>query len=49
MRRAAVVIVVGVLGMLAFSQTAPVAVGPPNFGTTSADVVAATRDTRAWY
>ena len=49
MRRAAVVIVVGVLGMLAFTQTAPVAVGPPNFGTAPADVAAATGDPSAWY
>ena len=49
MRRAAVVIVVGVLGMLAFAQTEPVADGPPAFGTVPSDVGAATGDPSAWY
>jgi len=49
MRRVAVVIVVGVLGMLAFAQTAPVAFSPPSFGTVSDDVGAATGDPSAWY
>ncbi len=43
MRRVAVVIVVGVLGMLAFAQTAPVAFSPPSFGTVSDDVGAILR------
>lgn len=49
MRRAAVVVVVGVLGMLTFAQTKPVAVGPPEFGIVSSDVGAATGDPSAWY
>jgi len=49
MRRAAVVIVVGVLGMLAFAQASPVAVGPPSFGTVPDDVGTATGDPSAWY
>ena len=49
MGRAAVVIVVGVLGMLAFAQASPVAVGPPSFGTVPDDVGTATGDPSAWY
>ena len=49
MRRAAVVVVVGILGMLAFTQTAPVAFSPPSFGTVPDDAGAATGDPSAWY
>jgi hypothetical protein len=49
MRRVAVVIVVGVLGLLAFAQTAPIAFNPPSFGTVPDDVGAATGDPSAWY
>lgn len=49
MRRAAVVIVVGILGMLAFVQTAPVALNTPSFGTVPDDAGTATGDPSAWY
>lgn len=49
MRRAAVVIVVGVIGALAFSQTGPIDVRPPEFGTLPPDVGTATGDPSAWY
>ena len=49
MRRAAVVIVVGVLGMLAFTQTAPIDPRPPNFGTVPSDVGTASGDPSTWY
>ena len=49
MRRAVIVIVVGVLGALAFAQTGPVAVRPPEFGTLPLEVGTATGDPSAWY
>ena len=49
MRRAAVVIVVGVLGALAFAQAGPVDVRRPDFGTVPPEAGAATGDPSAWY
>ncbi len=49
MRRAVIVIVVGVLGALAFAQTGPVDVRPPEFGTLPPEVGTATGDPSAWY
>ena len=49
MRRAAVVVVVGFIGALAFSQTGPIDVRPPDFGTLPPEVGTATGDPSAWY
>jgi len=49
MRRAVVVIVVGLLGALAFAQTGPIDDRPPDFGTVPPDVGTATGDPSAWY
>lgn len=49
MRRAAVVIVAGLLGALAFAQAGPVDVRRPGFGTVPSEAGAATGDPSAWY
>ena len=49
MRRAIVVIVVGLLGALAFAQTGPIDDRPPDFGTLPPDLGTATGDPSAWY
>ncbi len=49
MRRALVIIVVGVVGALAFAQSEPADVRPPDFGTLPPEVGAATGDPSAWY
>ena len=49
MRRALVIIVVGVVGALAFAQSEPVDERSPAFGTLPTEAVAATGDPSAWY
>lgn len=49
MRRVAVAIVVGVIGALAFAQTGPIDVRPPDFGAPPSDLGTATGDPSAWY
>jgi len=49
MRRAVVVIVIGLLGALAFAQTGPIDDRPPDFGALPPDLGTATGDPSAWY
>ena len=49
MRRAIAIIIVAVVGTLAFAQTGPIDESPPDFGTLPPEVGGATGDPSAWY